>query len=447
VLIELPRHLEAQRSPMKSALIELVHIPSVCNEGQGGYPFGEAVDRALRHALQIAGDLGFRTLYGEGGYYGFAEIGEGDEMVGILGHVDVVPPGNLGDWHTDPFDPVELNGMVYGRGAQDDKGPLLAALYAGKALMDAGMVLHKRVRFIFGTDEETLWRCIRRYTEREELPDIGFAPDSRFPVTHAEKGLLQGVLEGRNESGLRITGGSAFNAVPDTMFYDGARQDDLAAELGKLGFAHTRRTSGIEVHGKAAHAMEPEVGINAIARTCIALAAIGVSSRAVDFVAREVGEDPFGERIFGECADEPSGRLRLNVGKIDLGEAEQLSIDCRIPVTVPKDEIVTKLSAAAVRYGLKYRQFDWLAPLYLPPDHFMIQTLMKVYRESSGDTLSRPISSGGATYARAMENCVAFGALMPNELLTEHQPNERAVLANLHKAMEIYALAIYELTR
>jgi acetylornithine deacetylase/succinyl-diaminopimelate desuccinylase-like protein len=101
----------------------------------------------------------------------------------------------------------------------------------------------------------------------------------------------------------------------------------------------------------------------------------------------------------------------------------------------------------ATRYGLEYKEFDWLAPLYLPLDHFIVTTLMKVYRQYSGDPVTEPKSSGGATYARAMPNCVAFGALTHDEPLTEHQPNERTVLKNLYKAMEIYAQAIYELTR
>ena len=103
MLAELSRHLEAQQAPLKTALIELVRIPSVCDEGAGGYPFGAAVDQALRKALQIAGDLGFRTHYGDGGYYGYAEIGEGKELVGILGHLDVVPPGNMADWAARSF--------------------------------------------------------------------------------------------------------------------------------------------------------------------------------------------------------------------------------------------------------------------------------------------------------------------------------------------------------
>jgi succinyl-diaminopimelate desuccinylase len=447
MLPELAQHLKAQQAPMKAALIELLRIPSACDEGAGGTPFGLAIEQALRRTLEIAGDLGFRTCYGDGGYYGFAETGEGTGLVGVLGHLDIVPPGRPEDWTRGPFNPVEIDGMVFGRGAQDDKGPLLAALYAAKALMDAGVTFNKRLRFIFGTDEETLWRCINRYKEREELPGMGFSPDSRFPLTYAEKGLLQLHLEGPNESDLRFAGGSAFNAVPDTVCYDGKRQDALEAALDAFGFSYTRGANGIEVEGKAAHAMEAELGINAINRLCVALEAIGVRSKAVDFVACEVAEDPYAMRIFGPCADEPSGRLKFNVGKIGLDEVERLSIDCRIPVTVPKEVVVARLSAAAARYGLEYRQFDWLAPLYLPLDHFMVQTLMNVYRRCSGDTDSQPISSGGATYARAMDNCVAFGALMPNELVTEHQPNERAVLANLCKAMEIYACAIYELTR
>jgi predicted dipeptidase len=446
MLASLSPHLAAQHAPLKAALSELVRVPSVCAEGEGGYPFGAGVDQALRVTLRIAGDLGFRTYYGDGGYYGYAEIGEGVELLGVLGHLDVVPPGKLADWAHDPFEPVEADGLLYGRGTQDDKGPLLAALFAVKALLDAGAKFNKRVRFIFGTDEETLWRCINRYKEREELPGMGFSPDARFPLIFAEKGLLQAHLEGSNESGLRIAGGSAFNAVPDTMLYEGERQDDLAGQLDALGFAYTRKPNGIEIHGKAAHAMIPEEGVNAIARLCIALRAIGIASKAIDFIAQEVGEDPNATRIFGACADEPSGKLKFNVGMIELGDMEQLSIDCRIPVTVAKEAVVAKLSAAAARYGLAYGEFDWLAPIYLPKDHFMIETLMRVYREVSGDEVSQPIASGGATYARAIDNCVAFGALFPDELLTEHQPNERAELKNVYRAMEIYAHAIHELT-
>jgi succinyl-diaminopimelate desuccinylase len=439
--------LAAQEEPLKRALVELVRIPSVCDENAGGYPFGDGVDQALRKALQISRDLGFRTQYGDGGYYGFAEIGEGSEMLGILGHLDVVPAGKLADWKGSPFDPVERDGMLYGRGTQDDKGPMMSALFAVKALMDAGVELNKRVRFIFGADEETLWRCINRYKEKEEAPVMGFSPDACFPLIYAEKGLLQLKLEGENRTDLRLSGGSAFNAVPDVMFYDDVLQEELADKLDQLGFAYEWKEDGIEIRGKAAHAMIPEYGINAITRLCIALCAIGVQSKAITFIAREIGDDPNANRIFGPCSDEPSGKLSFNVGMIHLGAKEQISIDMRIPVTVPKEDLVSKLSAVAAAYGLEYKEFDWLGPLYVPKDHPVIETLLKVYRQISGDEITQPITSGGATYARAFNNCVAFGPLFPGELVTEHEPNERVVLDNLYRAMKIYAHAIYELTR
>jgi succinyl-diaminopimelate desuccinylase len=439
------QHVKAQQAPMKAALAELVRIPSVLEEGSVGSPFGPAISQALHTTLEIAQGLGFRVHCDDEGYYGYAEIGEGEQLVGILGHLDVVPPGNLEEWATPPFEPVEKEGMLYGRGTQDDKGPTIAALFAAKALLDAGVVFNRRLRFIFGTDEETLWRCINRYKQKEALPNMGFSPDASFPLIYAEKGLLQLHLECSNESKVRLAGGSAFNAVPDSISYSGARQDEVAAKLRDLQFPFVRHGSTIEVKGKAAHAMVPEEGSNAISRLCLALQAIGMESRAIRFLAQEIGEDPYATRIFGECADEPSGRLKVNVGKLELGDRERISIDCRIPVTVPKHEVVSKLEAAASRYGLEYKEFDWLAPIYVPKDHFIVQTLMNEYRQQTGDEVSEPIASGGATYARAIENCVAFGALFPNEPVTEHQPNERVVLANLYDAMQIYALAMFEL--
>jgi succinyl-diaminopimelate desuccinylase len=250
--------------------------------------------------------------------------------------------------------------------------------------------------------------------------------------------LLQLKLESQNQTDLRLAGGSAFNAVPDMMFYDGVMQEELASKLDDLGFAYEWKEDGIEVKGKAAHAMITEEGINAISRLCMGLHAIGVESKAINFIVQELGEDPYATHIFGDCSDAPSGKLKFNVAMINLGEIEQISIDTRIPVTVSKDEIVKKLSAAVAAYGLEYKEFDWLAPLYLPKDHPVIKTLMKVYHQYSGDEVSEPIALGGATYARAFDNCVAFGPLFPGELLTEHEPNERAIMENLYLAMKIY---------
>ncbi|MFK9090094.1 M20 family metallopeptidase [Bacillus salipaludis] len=430
------------------ALIKLIAIPSVINEIERYTPFGKNIDLALRKTLEICEELGFRTFYDPKGYYGYAEIGAGEELIGVLGHLDVVPAGSQEEWVTPPFEATIKDGKMYGRGTQDDKGPTLAALFATKALMNLGVTFNKRVRFIFGTDEETLWRCMNRYCELEEIPSMGFAPDSVFPLVYAEKGLLQLHLEGKNETKLRLQAGNAFNAVPDTATYTGEKQAELTDALDELGFSYEAAEDKVVVLGKAVHAQVAEKGINAINRLLIGLKQIGYSSKTIEFVNELVMEDPYAVKIFGDCEDEASGKLKFNVGKIELnGEVERLSIDIRIPVTADKQVIVETLTQIAKEYGLDYKEFDYLKSIYVPKDHILIQTLMKVYQEVTGDFVSEPISSGGATYARAMDNFVAFGAIFPQQTKTEHQPNEHIELAEMFKAMHIYAKAIYHLSR
>ena len=170
------------------------------------------------------------------------------------------------------------------------------------------------------------------------------------------------------------------------MLYEGERQDDLARKLDVLGFAYTRKEQSIEIHGKAAHAMIPEEGINAIARLCIALQAIGVESKA-SLSSPKKSEGPQRNAGFWRVRRRALRQAQVQRGHDRSRRGGTISIDCRIPVTVPKAEVVAKLSAAAARYGLEYKEFDWLAPLYLPLDHFMVETLMRVYRQISGDTV------------------------------------------------------------
>lgn len=289
---------------------------------------------------------------------------------------------------------------------------------------------------------------MNRYCELEEIPSMGFAPDSVFPLVYAEKGLLQLHLEGKNETKLKLQAGNAFNAVPDTATYSGEKQAELTAALDELGFSYEEADDKVVVLGKAVHAQVAEKGINAINRLLIGLKQAGFTAKTIEFVNDLVMEDPYAVKIFGDCEDEASGKLKFNVGKIELNEeVERLSIDIRIPVKADKQVIVDTLTQIAKEYGLDYKEFDYLKSIYVPKDHFLIQTLMEVYQEVTGDFVSEPISSGGATYARAMDNFVAFGAIFPEQTKTEHQPNEHIELAEMFKAMHIYAKAIYHLSR
>lgn len=421
-------------------LDRLVSIPSYLQEDGSKFPFGENIQKVLEEMLKISQELGFKTYIDPEGYYGYAEIGSGEKLVGVLGHLDVVPPGDLSKWENDPFKPVIKDGKYYGRGAQDDKGPTLAAMYALKTLLDSGFELNYRVRFIFGTDEENLWRDMPKYVEKEEMPTVGFTPDSKFPLIYSEKGLLQCKLIAKNESGMIFKGGDAFNSVPSNMIVD--KNEDLIKVLEELNYEYKEKDNKIEVVGKSVHAQVAETGINAINRYMHALTKLGKETKAGKFITENLIGYNFAEPIFGLVKDEHSGELKFNVGKIEFTEENEiLGIDMRIPVTYDKDKIVEDLTKKAKEYGFEYTQHDYLKSIYVPLDSELITTLMSAYQEITGDMESQPVASGGATYARAMNNCVAFGCVLPGSPKTEHQPNEYIILDDIKKAIKIYMKA------
>ena len=204
---------------------------------------------ALDQILAICNQLGMRTYEDPEGYYGYAEIGSGEEIFGVIGHLDTVPASDPKSWDTDPFDPVIKDGIIFGRGTQDDKGPTIAALFALKALLDAGMVPTKRIRFIFGTDEEILWRGIAKYNEKEAPIDMGFSPDSEFPLTYAEKGLQQAYLIGPGTDLFALHMDNAMNAVPGKADYDGPKLTEVKAALDQHGFEYEYHGTSITVLG------------------------------------------------------------------------------------------------------------------------------------------------------------------------------------------------------
>ncbi len=426
------------------SLKTLISYPSVLNEGENGTPFGQAIQDVLEKILEICQDIGFTTYLDPKGYYGYAEIGQGAELLAILCHLDVVPSGDEADWQTPPFEATIKDGWVFGRGVQDDKGPSLAALYAVKSLLDQGIQFKKRVRFIFGTDEETLWRCMARYNTIEEQASMGFAPDSSFPLTYAEKGLLQVKLHGPGSDQLELEVGGAFNVVPDKANYQGPLYEQVCNGLKEAGYDYQSTEQTVTVLGVPKHAKDASQGINAVIRLATILAPLQ-EHPALSFLATQAGQDGTGRQIFGDIADEPSGHLSFNVAGLMINhERSEIRIDIRTPVLADKEELVELLTRCAQNYQLRYEEFDYLAPLYVAKDSKLVSTLMQIYQEKTGDN-SPAISSGGATFARTMPNCVAFGALFPGAKQTEHQANECAVLEDLYRAMDIYAEAVYRL--
>ncbi|HFU4203380.1 TPA: dipeptidase [Streptococcus suis] len=436
---------EEHKQACLAAIQDLVSYPSVLQEQGGQTPFGQSIQEVLEQTLALTESLGFRTYLDRAGYYGYAEIGQGDELLAILCHLDVVPAGDLGKWQSPPFEAVIKDGKLYGRGVQDDKGPSMAALFAVKALMDAGVTFTKRIRFIFGTDEENLWRCMNRYNQLEETATMGFAPDSSFPLTYAEKGLLQAKLHGPGDPALHLEVGTAYNVVPAKASYSGHLVAGVIAELEKQGFDYESSDDLVTVLGLSRHSKDAAEGINALVRLATALEAL-TDHPTLAFIAKTIGQDGTGAELFGDISDQPSGSLSFNIAGLTLNHHKsEIRLDIRIPVLADKEGLVARLIQVAESLGLTYEEYDYLAPLYVPLDSELVSTLMAVYQEKTGDLTSQPISSGGATFARTMPNCVAFGACFPNTPQTEHQENECMPLDDLYKTMDIYAEAVYRL--
>ncbi|MFC0298202.1 dipeptidase PepV [Geobacillus jurassicus] len=446
----------------------LVRIPSVRDDEQAqpGAPFGPKVAQALEYMLHRGREEGFRVKNVDG-FAGHIEMGHGEKLVGVLGHIDVVPPGD--GWTMDPFAADVRNGRIYGRGAIDDKGPTMAAFYAMKIIRDLGLPIGKRVRLIIGGDEESDWRCVEHYFRHEEMPDVGFAPDADFPIIHAEKGIIDADLSyrppGQEEAeGFALASfqaGRRYNMVPDAAeaVVEGAgRTEELLGlyeqfcrERGVKG--SIRQSEGavvFQLEGVSAHGAEPERGKNAGVYLAQFLASLPLDSQSrpfVQFLASSFS-DTRGQELGLAYRDEQSGDLTVNVGVLSYNRRHggTIGLNIRYPVTADGDAIHRTLAGAAAEHGFALSRFSDTKPHYIDPNHELVRTLQRVYEEQTGEP-ARLLAIGGGTYARALTAGVAFGALFPGRPDVAHQKDEYIEIDDLVKATAIYAQAIYELAK
>ncbi len=434
---------------------ELVRIPSVrdVEHAEEGAPFGPAITEAVDTFLTMASEIGMRTYRCPEGLYGYCEIGPEDaEMVGILGHLDVVPAGDLAKWtEAGAFSGDIVDGKIIGRGTLDDKGPMLLNLMAVKALVDLGFEFNRRVRFILGTAEETTWEGINAYNAKEEQPALGYTPDANFPIINAEKTICQFDARGDVDVDFTVESLGAYNAVPDSAIYTGSKVAEIAAKLDELGYEYKQIADNkIDVMGVAAHSMQCFVGKNAITRLAEAMNAVGETTNAIKFLAEQIGETKHAELICGNVEEEVSGKLTLNVGNIKIAEGKEVvGFDSRVPVLVDEKEIFAQYEEAVTASGLEYVHVKTQEKLYVDENDELIQKLMSVYKDVTGDKDAKLLSTGGGTYARAMKKGVAFGMVFTKEGMIDnmHQANECLEIKFIQPALEIYTNAIYELTK
>ncbi|MGM9974680.1 MAG: dipeptidase PepV [Clostridiaceae bacterium] len=463
------KEIDVKVELLQEELIEstqrLLRIRSLEEKALPGMPFGEKVNEALEEALHIAESLGFKTVNLDG-YLGYAEYGEGEDYVAVLGHLDVVPEGD--GWLYPPYGAEIHEGKLYARGALDDKGPIMAALYGLKAVVDAGLTLSKRVRVIFGTNEESGSGEMFYYNQREKSPIAGFTPDADFPVIHAEKGFmvfdLAKSIESNSKRSIKvesIKGGNRANVVPD---YCEAKiiTDDPANVISYLSeykyetpcdINYTRHDEGVTLksYGVSAHGSTPEAGKNAVMQLLGFLGTLPLEDtdigNFISFANKYIGTEIHGNSLNIGLEDEVSGKLIFNVGIINYSGSEAaLTINIRYPVTYKLEDVLKPLELKLFENNIEMKNLIEDKPLYYPKDHFLVKTLQKVYEKHTGGQ-EEPLAIGGGTYAKTMKNIVAFGPLFPGDPDVIHQVNEYIEIDKLIQCAKIYGEAIYQLAK
>ena len=454
---------QARSGELIAELQQLIQIESVLDEENATVdaPFGKGPKQALDFML-AKGEAAGMAIKNVDNMAGHIEMGQGEEILGILCHVDVVPAGDESTWSVPPFEGRIVDGKIVARGAIDDKGPTMAAWMAMKLVQAEGIKLNKRVRMIIGTDEESGFRCVNRYFEKEAMPSIGFAPDADFPLINAEKGIADIVFtqKTKRESTDQLRSfqaGRRTNMVPDQAIATIQHVDDTIVQAFEQFLVAEQVSGTIEkqdagyvlvVNGKSAHAMEPHKGKNAAVSLAKFLASqlkVSAGKNFAEFMTTVFDEDHFGQALQFNYEDEMSGPTTLNPGIVSFDEnGAFIRVSMRYSVSYPFDEKITEVqkNLANTDFTLDVRGNS--KPHYVPEEDELVATLLTIYRKHTGD-MSKPLSTGGGTYARVMKKGVAFGMLFPGEPELAHQADEFVDIENLLKATAIYAEAIVKL--
>ena len=445
-------------------LDDLAAVVAIDSSGDGpvkeGMPFGEGPAKALDCFLKIAERMGLETDNVDN-YAGVVSYGDGEETVGVLAHLDVVPAGK--GWSTDPFTMVIRDGNMYGRGVIDDKGSAIAALYGLRIIRDLGIPLKRGLRLVVGTNEELGSKCMEYYVAHRQPPTLGFTPDASYPLIHGEKGSFWAKLffEKEDLPILKMEAGEVFNAVPAecTVILDSSVDMDALKASADKGFSNgypvtiAKTDDGkicMVVKGKAAHGSMPYLGVNAIVSAAMILCdALGEKAgKLLHFAKDVIGRDPYGKTA-GVYFKDDNGELTLNLGLLRFENGEGwLGTDIRFPVTGTGAYAAGLYQAMADKYGIRAEIPTPSEPHFVPEDSELVTTLLKVYREVTGEQNARSVTIGGGTYARHVgKKFVAFGPEFNDRDYHMHDADEFYPLDEYLKHCVICTMGMLELAK
>lgn len=455
---------QAKKDDILKDLDELIAIDSSedLDNASSEYPVGPGPVKAMKKFLSFAERDGFHVKNVDN-YAGRVDYGEGDQRLGIIGHMDVVPAGD--GWVTDPFKMIIKDGKIIGRGSADDKGPSLAAYYGMLLLKEAGFKPKKKIDFIVGTNEETDWVGINYYLKHEPIPDQVFSPDAEYPIINGEQGIytLTLTFKENNEKGQlsldKFTAGIAENVTPQKAYatVSGKSLTEMRTAYDKFlkenklegEFKVNGDSAEIELTGQGAHASAPQVGRNAATFLGLFLSDFefeGRDKNFLNFLAKVEHEDFKGKKLGVFHHDDLMGDLSSAPSVFEYdGQKAILKDNIRYPQGTDPDKMVKQVNE---KFGdiltASYKSFE--EPHYVPGNDPLVKTLLKVYEHQTGKK-GHEVVIGGGTYGRLFKHGVAFGAQPEDAPMVMHQANEYMKVDDLIDSIAIYAEAIYELTK
>ena len=445
--------IAANKEQILQDIAALVAINSVEGEPTEGAPYGVGPRAALDKTLELAAGMGFATRNCEN-HIGYAELAGTDpeKYLATICHVDVVPEGN--GWTADPFTMQIKDNYMIGRGVADDKGPMVATLYALKFLKEEGVSLRYPIRALVGDNEETHMRDVDYYLEHYKAPVFCFTPDAEFPVCNGEKGQFNGKLVSPVCNGeiKEFVGGVANNAVPDRA--SALVETDITKLSNAPNITLEPEGNGVRIRGwgKSGHAAMPEGTVNAIGLVVNYLLDNGLcndAERAYLEAIRKLHASTAGEGLGINCADGPFGPLTVIGGRIYMEDGRIFqTMDSRFP-TCTNGEKMTEQIRAALGDGAELRDVTAAEPFYIEADSPAIQACINTYNEVTGEN-AKPFTMGGGTYARHFPYAVSFGPEHVDLPLPEfggpmHGANEAAPIDKLLEAVKIYIIALLRL--
>lgn len=443
--------LEAHQAELIRSMQESIAFASVKSESAPNAPFGKEIRGCLDHALKLAADMGFATKDLDG-YAGCVDYGSGEELVGVLAHLDVVPEGS--GWTYPPYGGELHDGKLYGRGVLDDKGPAIITLYSLKAIREAGLPMKRRIRLILGCDEESGMECLEHYCAVEEIPTMSFSPDAEYPLVNSEKNSF-GAEYGRvYASALTVTAGERHNVVPGECDATVPLNAAAIPAYKREGYTLTvtpldEGRCALHMAGQSSHASLPEQGRNAVCAMLELLSSLPLpeeDAKTVKALWESFGLEVHGES-FGLDKSDASGRLTLCAGGVlrwDEKGLQRLSVDIRAPISVGEEEIFTALNKRLNAAGISAPEHSFSQGYCIPRESELVTKLLGVYEKYTGEK-AEPLAIGGGTYARHLPNAVAFGPEIPGHPAWIHMPDEYITLEDMMFNVHILAEAIMDL--